>query len=117
MTSSDTTVQAEHSVGLEKGRISSERCCLNPLFKSTQCTSVYTSANCQSNYKVPLPTAPPSPDVDVGLQGKQEVGQQPLVHGRPFELWDAEHGGPRAGAELPPLLLRHGHAPEAQVHT
>lgn len=51
----------------------------------------------------------------VGLQGEQQVSEQPLVHRRPLEFWDAEHRRARAGAELPALLLRHGHAPEAQV--
>lgn len=62
-------------------------------------------------------SGPPPPRVHVGLQSEQQVGEQPLVHGRPLELWDAEHGGAGAGAELAPLLLRHGHAPEPQVHT
>lgn len=53
----------------------------------------------------------------ISLQGEQQVSEQPLVHRRPLEFWDAEHGCARAGAELPALLLRHGHAPEAQVHT
>lgn len=38
------------------------------------------------------------------------------MHRRPLKLRDPEHGGARAGAELAPLLLRHGHAAEAQVH-
>lgn len=58
----------------------------------------------------------PPPDMHVALQRKQQVGEQPLVHGRPLELRDAEHGGAWAGAELSPLLLRHGHPPKAQVH-
>lgn len=53
----------------------------------------------------------------VSLQGEQQVSEQPLVHGGPLELWDAEHGGPWAGAELAALLFCHRHAPEAQVHT
>lgn len=59
----------------------------------------------------------PPPHMHVSLQGEQQVSEQPLVHRGPLELWDAEHGGPWAGAELPALLLRHGHSPEAQVHT
>lgn len=55
--------------------------------------------------------------MDVTLQCKQQVSEQSLVHGWPFELWDAEHGGAWAGAELTPLFLRHGHPPEAQIHT
>lgn len=52
----------------------------------------------------------------VSLQGEQQVGEQPLVHWRPLEFWDAEHGRAWAGAELPALLLRHGHAPETQIN-
>lgn len=63
------------------------------------------------------PLHTPPPDMDVTLQCKQQVSEQSLVHGRPFELWDAEHGGAWTGAELPSLLLRHGRPPEAQVHT
>lgn len=51
----------------------------------------------------------------VRLQGEQQVSEQPLVHRRPLELWDAEHGRAWAGAELPALLLGHGHAPETQI--
>lgn len=58
----------------------------------------------------------PPPDMDVALQRKQQVSEQPLVHGRPLELWDAEHGGSWARAELTSLLLRHGHPPKAQVY-
>lgn len=47
----------------------------------------------------------PPPDVHVALQGEEQVGQEPLVQGRPLELRDAEHGGARARAELTPLLL------------
>ena len=57
----------------------------------------------------------PPPHVHVGFQGEQQVGEQPLVHGGPLEFWDTEHSGAWAGAELPALLLRHGHPPEAQV--
>lgn len=52
----------------------------------------------------------------VSLQGKQQVSEEPLMHGGPFEFWDAEHCGARPGAELAALLLRHGHAPETQVN-
>lgn len=51
----------------------------------------------------------------VRLQGEQQIGEQPLVHWRPLEFWDAEHGRARAGAELAPLLLRHRHTPETQI--
>ena len=51
------------------------------------------------------------------LQGEQQVGEKPLVHGRPLELGDAEHRRARAGAELPPLLLSHRHSPEPQIHS
>lgn len=60
------------------------------------------------------PDSPP-PHVHVSFQGEQQVSEQPLVHGRPLEFWDAEHSGARAGAELPALLLRHRHASETQV--
>lgn len=50
------------------------------------------------------------------LQGKQQVSEQPLVHWRPLEFWDSEHGGARAWAELTPLLLSHGHTPETQIN-
>lgn len=53
----------------------------------------------------------------IGLQGKEQVSQQPLVHWRPLEFWDAEHGCAWARTELPTLLLGHGHAPETQVDT
>lgn len=53
----------------------------------------------------------------VSLQSKQQVREQPLVHWRPLEFWDAEHGRAWAGAELPALFLCHGHAPETQVDT
>lgn len=59
----------------------------------------------------------PPPHMHVSLQGEQQVGKQPLVHWRPFKFRDAEHGCPWSGAELPALLLRHGHAPETQVNT
>lgn len=63
----------------------------------------------------PIGCSPP-PGVHVRLQGKEQVGEEPLVHGRPLKLRDAEHGGAWPWAELPPLLLRHGHPTEAQVH-
>lgn len=63
----------------------------------------------------PIGCSPP-PGMHVRLQSEEQVGEEPLVHGRPLELWDAEHGGARPWAELPPLLLRHGHPAEAQVH-
>lgn len=50
-------------------------------------------------------TRRPPPDVHVALQGEEQVGQEPLVQGRPLELRDAEHGGARARAELTLLLL------------
>lgn len=59
----------------------------------------------------------PPPHMHVSLQGEQQVSKQPLVHWRPFKFRDAEHGCAWAGAELPALLLRHGHAPETQVDT
>lgn len=59
----------------------------------------------------------PPPHMHVRLQGEQQVSEQPLVHWRPLEFWDAEHSSPWAGAELPALLLRHGHAPETQIDT
>lgn len=52
----------------------------------------------------------------ISLQGEQQVSQQPLVHWRPFEFWDAEHGCAWAGAKLPTLLLCHWHAPKTQVN-
>lgn len=57
----------------------------------------------------------PPPHMHISLQGKQQVSEQSLMHGRPLEFWDAEHGGAGTGAELSPLLLRHGHASETQV--
>lgn len=54
--------------------------------------------------------------MDVTLQGVQQVSEQPLVHGRPFELRDTEHGGARTRTELTPLLLCHRGPPETQVH-
>lgn len=65
----------------------------------------------------PAGAALPPPHVHVRLQGEQQVGEEPLVHGGPLELGDAEHRRARAGAELPPLLLRHGHSPEPQIHS
>lgn len=62
------------------------------------------------------PDSPP-PHVHVSLQGEQQVSEQPLVHRRPLELRDTKHGRARARAELPTLLLRHGHAPETQIDT
>lgn len=53
----------------------------------------------------------------ISLQCEQQVSEQPLVHWRPLEFWDAEHGCAWAWAELPTLLLRHGHAPETQINT
>lgn len=54
--------------------------------------------------------------MDVTLQCEQQIGEQSLVHARPFELGDAEHCGSWAGAELSPLFLRHGRPPKAEVH-
>lgn len=62
------------------------------------------------------PNSPP-PHMHISFQGEKQVSEQPLVHGRPLEFWDAEHGGARTGAELPALFLRHGHASETQVNT
>lgn len=61
-------------------------------------------------------SASPPPDVHVRLQSKEEVGEQPLVHRGPLEFWDSEHSRAGAGTELTPLLVRHGHASETQVH-
>lgn len=54
--------------------------------------------------------------MDVTLQCKQQVSEQSLVHGWPFELWDAEHCSAWARAELTSLFLCHGHPPEAKIH-
>lgn len=54
--------------------------------------------------------------MQVGFKGKEQIGEQTLVHWRPFELWDAKHGRPRTRAELSPLLFGHRHASEAKVH-
>lgn len=51
------------------------------------------------------------------LEGKQQVSEQPLVHGRPLEFWDAEHSGAWARTELPALFLCHGHASKTQINT
>lgn len=58
----------------------------------------------------------PSPDVQVGFQGEEQIGEQALVHQGPLELWDAKHGGPWTRAELSSLLFGHRHSSEAQVH-
>lgn len=76
---------------------------------------INTKADDKFYDKPPQTANSPPPHMHVGLQSKQQVSQQPLVHWRPLEFWDAEHGGAWTGAELPPLLLRHGHASEAQI--
>lgn len=53
----------------------------------------------------------------IRLQSEKQVSEQSLVHRRPLEFWDAEHGGSWAGTELPPLLLCHGHASETQINS
>lgn len=55
--------------------------------------------------------------MDVVLQCKQQVSEQPLVRGRPFELRDTEHGGAWPRTELTSLLLCRGRPTEAKVHT
>lgn len=67
--------------------------------------------------KVLMGTLVPPPHVYIALQGEQQVGEKTLVHGRPLEFWDTEHGGARSGAELSSLFLCHRHATKAQIHT
>lgn len=55
--------------------------------------------------------------MDVPLQCKHQVSKQSLVHNWPFELWDAEHCGAWARAELMSLFLHHGDLSETQVHS
>lgn len=59
----------------------------------------------------------PPPYMDVALQCKQQVGEQSLVRGGPFELGDAKHCSAWARAELMSALLCCGRPLKAQVHT
>lgn len=55
--------------------------------------------------------------MDVPLQGKHQVSKQSLVHDWPFELWDAEHCGAWARAELMPLFLHHWDPRDTRIHS
>ena len=48
------------------------------------------------------------PHLDVGLEGEEDVGEEPLVDVRPAELGDAEGRPRRPGAELGTLSVGAG---------